>query len=287
MISNARNRAFVWSAGLRVGLSAFRREPILGLKRLALPVSYWRTAEFAYAWQRLSLVPAARVLDVGSPKDLAVILARHKGYQITATDILPEAIALSERYVEAQGLCGSGPGLVAHEIQDGRSLTFSDNSFDAAYAVSVVEHIPAEGDTEAIRELVRVVKPGGVVVVTAPFDVTYRETFVGHSVYERKQVGADPVFFERHYDRTTLQTRLLEPSGAILEDVQYWGEGTVRTERILHRLGAVGTLLSPLEPALSMAFLDRIASGSGRNPMATFFTLRKPPMLSDPPDRRQ
>lgn len=105
----------VWMMGLRIGLTSLPKEPVLGVKRLVLPISYWRTAEFAYVWRRLSRFPAgARVLDLGSPKDLAAMLARHRGYEVVATDILPEAIGLSRRYARAQGLGwqGCGPRLL-------------------------------------------------------------------------------------------------------------------------------------------------------------------------------
>jgi SAM-dependent methyltransferase len=275
MSSNQKNRAWIWAAGLHLGLATLRREPKLGVKRLVLPVSYWRTAEFAYAWRQLSLPRGARVLDVGSPKDLALIFARHRGCQVTAIDILPEAITLSRRYAAAQQLDGFGPGLVRSEVQDGRDLPYPDDTFDAAFSISVLEHVPDHGDTLAIQELVRVVKPDGLVVVTTPFDDRYRETFVQHDVYEREQKASEPVFFERHYDAATLAKRLIEPSGATLVDLEHWGEGRVRTERILHRLDKFGMLLSPLEPALSLAFLKRLDRGTGR-PMAAFFTLKKP-----------
>lgn len=50
----------IWMAGLRIGAATIPREPVLGLKRLILPVSYWRTAEFAYVGRRLRLRPAPR-----------------------------------------------------------------------------------------------------------------------------------------------------------------------------------------------------------------------------------
>jgi len=49
-----------------------------------------------------------------------------------------------------------------------------------------------------------VVRPGGVVVVTVPYDRNYRETFVKGPVYERKPIGSEAIFYERHYDRETL-----------------------------------------------------------------------------------
>jgi SAM-dependent methyltransferase len=265
----------IWTAGVLVGLRTFREEPVLGLKRLALPVSYWRSVEFAYVWRQLALGSGARILDLGSPKDLATMLAKHRGYEVVATDILPEAIDLSERYARAQRLHGQGPGLVSSEVQDGRALTYEDGSFDAAYSVSVLEHIPDGGDSAAIRELVRVVRPGGLVVVTVPFDRLYRETFVDGPVYERKPVASERVFFERHYDRPSLAARLLDTGAADVVDLRFWGEGAIRTERLLDRLGPLRVPLSPLEAWLAAALLREVEPEGKGHPMAASFTLRK------------
>jgi len=265
----------IWTAGVLVGLRTLREEPLLGLKRLALPVSYWRSVEFAYVWRQLALAAGARVLDLGSPKDLAAMLAKHRRYELVATDILPEAIALSERYARAQHIAGHGPGCVYSEVQDGRALTYPDASFDAAYSVSVLEHIPDHGDSEAIRELIRVVRPGGLVVVTVPFDRHYRETFVDGPVYERRPVDSERLFFERHYDRATLASRLMDAPGTDVVDLQFWGEGAIRTERLLDRLGPLRIPLSPLEAWLAAALLRNVEPEGEGHPMAASFALRK------------
>ena len=50
---------------------------------------------------------------------------------------------------------------------DGKTLPFASGNFDALLCNQVLEHVP---DDEAfIAELARVVKPGGLLVVTAPF----------------------------------------------------------------------------------------------------------------------
>jgi len=275
MTLNPAGRLGMWVAGLGIGLRCLPREPALGLKRLALPVGYWRAAEFAYVWRHLSELPGARILDLGSPKDLAAILTRHRGCEVVAVDILPEAVALSQRYADAQGLDGTGPGKVKSEVQDGRALSYPDGFFDAAFSVSVLEHIPDRGDTAAIQELVRVVKRGGLVVVTTPYDRIYRESFAQHDVYERKQIGSQPVFFERHYDDAALAERLLGPAGAAVQDLEFWGEPWVRVEALLERVGPLRWVLSPLEPLLSVAFLERVEHEGKARPMAAFLTLRK------------
>lgn len=265
----------VWSAGLRIGVTTFPGEPILGLKRLILPVSYWRTAEFSYALHRLALPKGARVLDLGSPKDLAVILARTRGLEMVATDILPEAVSLSERYAAAQGRAGTGPGKVHSERQDGRALSYPNDFFAAAFSISVLEHIPDGGDAAAIRELVRVVKPGGLVVVTTPYALHYRESFVEGSVYERAARPGERLFFERHYDAVTLEERLLRLEGARVVDLELWGEAGPPVEHLLNRLGKARDLLSPVEALLAGLFLRPIRANDRVRPLAAFFTLAK------------
>jgi SAM-dependent methyltransferase len=272
---NGTHQLGVWAAGVGLALRTLRKEPVLGLKRLALPVSYWRSLEFAYVWRQLELTARARVLDLGSPKDLAAMLARHRGFEVVATDILAEATLLSERYARAQGLDGRGAGRVHSEVQDGRALTFADGSFDAAYSVSVLEHIPGDGDTAAIGELIRIVRPGGVVVVTVPFDRRYRETFVKGAVYERSPIGSESIFYERHYDREALTTRLLSVEGAEVIDLRFWGEGAVRIEAMLDRLGPLRATLSPLEALLAAASLRQVAPDGEGHAMAASFTLRR------------
>jgi SAM-dependent methyltransferase len=269
-------RAFaLWKTGVRTGLSSMKREPILGLKRVVLPVSYWRTAEFSYVWEQLAPVSKMRVLDLGSPKELALFLARDVGCEVVAVDILESAIEVSRRYAIATGRDGSGPGHVRSEVQDGRALPYADNSFDAAFSVSVLEHIPDDGDSLAIKELARVVRPGGVIVVTTPFDLQHRDTFVQRTVYERSAEHGEPVFFERHYDHATLRARLLDTAGTRVEDLQLWGERGIEAERVMGRLGRARMLLSPFEALLASSVLRRSNAPALIKPKAAFFTLRK------------
>jgi SAM-dependent methyltransferase len=265
----------MWAAGLEVGVRTIRREPTLGLKRVAFPIGYWRSVEFAYVWRQLGLRRGARVLDLGSPKDLAAMLARHRGFEVVATDILPDAVDLSRRYAEGQGLDGRGPGRVWSEAQDGRALSYPDASFDAAYSVSVLEHIPQDGDLRALAELVRIVRPGGIVVVTVPYALEYRETFVPGRVYERTAVNGEPVFFERHYDGARLSARLIGSAHTEVVDMSVWGEGRVRMESLLERLGPLRLPLSPLEGLLSTVLLRPMSPNGPGHPMAAFFTLRR------------
>jgi SAM-dependent methyltransferase len=265
----------LWLAGFRLGVRCLRQDPALGLKRMVLPISYWRTAEFQYVLQALDLPPQATVLDLGSPKELGAILARDRGLRVTSTDILPQEVEIAGTYARSSARSPELGGGLTAELQDGRALTYPDDSFDAAFSVSVLEHIPDGGDSEAVGQLLRVVKPGGLVVFTVPFDREYRETFVASHVYERDFVG-QPVFFERHYDEPTLRTRLLSMP-ARLVGMELWGEGRIRGERLLGSMGGFRAFVSPLESVLAVCSLRRVSLASSDHPMAAFVTLQKEP----------
>lgn len=52
------------------------------------------------------------------------------------------------------------------QVADAAGIPYSDNTFDVVVALDVIEHI--ENDKEAIREIYRVLKPGGIAIVTVP-----------------------------------------------------------------------------------------------------------------------
>ena len=46
------------------------------------------------------------------------------------------------------------------------SMSFEDGFFDRVFCISVMEHIPAKNQVQAMRELARVLRPGGFLVIT-------------------------------------------------------------------------------------------------------------------------
>ncbi|MCP5023107.1 MAG: methyltransferase domain-containing protein [bacterium] len=57
-------------------------------------------------------------------------------------------------------------GIVCHKTEADGRLPFDDNTFDAVISVEVIEHV--EDQFAFIRELVRIAKPGALVVLTTP-----------------------------------------------------------------------------------------------------------------------
>lgn len=180
----------------RLGLEGLAREPREALTRLAIPLDPSRYLEFPDAVRELGPIRGRRVLDLASPKLVAVELAR-RGAEVTSVDALEPEVARWRALTE-------GRRRLRFEVADGRALPFPDASFDHAFSVSVLEHVPDGGDTEALCELARVVKPGGRVVITVPYADRYREDWRDAPVYGAQEPVDGRYFFERWYDDSRL-----------------------------------------------------------------------------------
>lgn len=181
--------------GLRYLLRrGYLREAVV---RVVIPLDPSRYLELPWVRGRLAARPGERVLDLASPKLLAVTLARH-GIDVTSVDQLPDEIENWRKLAEAESN-------VRFQVADGRALPFAGASFDHAYSVSVLEHIPEPGDEQALRELARVVRPGGSVLVTLPYAASYREDWRDRPAYADHGAVGGRYFFQRWYDRERLE----------------------------------------------------------------------------------
>ena len=102
-----------------------------------------------------------RILDVATGTgDLAIEMARRiDGVQVLAVDLSEQMLSVARRKVEARGL----DGRIVLDRGDAEHLTAGDASVDVATVAFGVRNF---GDLEAgLRELFRVVRPGGRVVI--------------------------------------------------------------------------------------------------------------------------
>ncbi len=112
------------------------------------------------ALTRVGLEVGERFLDVAAgPGGLALPAAR-LGAQVVATDWSPAMIERFEARVEEEGL-NNADG----RVMDVHALEFEDNSFDVTGSQFGVMLVPDQ--PVALREMVRVTRPGGRVVVIA------------------------------------------------------------------------------------------------------------------------
>jgi SAM-dependent methyltransferase len=182
----------------------YLREAVI---RVVVPLDPSRYLELPETRRELAARTGERVLDLASPKLLAVVLAR-EGVQVTSVDEFPAEV---ERW---RALTAGQPNLRL-EVADGRALPFEAESFDHAYSVSVLEHIPDGGDEAALRELARVVRPGGRVVLTLPHAPRAFDEYRDRPVYADHGPTPDGrYFFQRWYDRERVQ-RLVAAAPAL------------------------------------------------------------------------
>ena len=103
-----------------------------------------------------------RVLEVGVGTGLALPLYG-EGIEVSAIDFSEEMLAKARAKVAAQGL-----SRVAELRQmDARVLDFPDAAFDAVAAMHILSVVPEP--ERVMAEIARVLKPGGLVVVTNHF----------------------------------------------------------------------------------------------------------------------
>lgn len=108
--------------------------------------------------------PVASVCDVGCGEGSGLLQLRASGY-IRLTGIEVSA----ERLRRARERLGGGVGLV--HISGRGNLPFGDDSFDAVISAAVIEH--TANPEEHVRELARLTKPGGTVIIASDC-YTYR-----------------------------------------------------------------------------------------------------------------
>ncbi|MDA0637407.1 methyltransferase domain-containing protein [Nonomuraea sp. MCN248] len=103
--------------------------------------------------------PGERFLDVGCGTGyLTRVVAPVVGPagRVTGIDPSPEMIGYAR---------GRAPGNCDYLVGEGQSLPFPDESFDAVVSSLAVHHIPEDARQAAIREMARVLRPDGRLLV--------------------------------------------------------------------------------------------------------------------------
>jgi SAM-dependent methyltransferase len=103
----------------------------------------------------LSASPGPQVLDAGAGQGSMSIRLERLGFAVTSTDVSAAAVELLS-------------GRIAGDVREASvtALPFDDSSFDGVVLGEVLEHV--EDDHEALREVARVLRPGGVLAASVP-----------------------------------------------------------------------------------------------------------------------
>ncbi|WP_181958570.1 class I SAM-dependent methyltransferase [Nonomuraea diastatica] len=119
-------------------------------------------------FDRFPVGPGVRVLDLGCGGGRHAFEVLRRGADVTAFDMDQTELDSVAAMFAAMDKAGEVPEGGAGETVQGTALDmpFEDGAFDRVIAAEVLEHIP--DDMAAMREIFRVLRPGGTAAVTVP-----------------------------------------------------------------------------------------------------------------------
>lgn len=124
-----------------------------------------------WAWHSLRFLNVAKlieptggkILDIGCADGVftKVVLDKSNAENVIGIDVLEESIDWAKKHWRKEKR-------MEFEVADGHKLNFKSSSFDTATALEVLEHV-AEPE-KVLREIYRILKPGGYAVFLVPSD---------------------------------------------------------------------------------------------------------------------
>jgi ubiquinone/menaquinone biosynthesis C-methylase UbiE len=138
----------------------YDREHELGTREFFDQIERHRYSEYA-AWMPRVMgfekFRDAKLLEVGCGMGTDLLQFARGGARCVGIDLTPRSIEITRHRFKLYGADGD------FMISDGERLPFRDESFDVVYSNGVLHHTP--GTAGAIREVHRVLRPGGVAKV--------------------------------------------------------------------------------------------------------------------------
>jgi SAM-dependent methyltransferase len=147
--------------------------------------------QFLYGCRRLGMIrPDASFISIGAGHEHPLYWLSNHVARVVATDMY-EGSWQDERAREGDPRVLEDPDRYApfpyrrERLQflrmDGRHLEFPDASFDVSYSLSSIEHFGGlEGAAQTMKEMARVLKPGGVLALATEYVISgppHEETF--------------------------------------------------------------------------------------------------------------
>jgi len=197
------------------------------------------------------LPAGATVLEVGCSQANASLLAAEEGLRALALDRDVRALAYARRKWERgdfTALCGCA-----------EALPLAEGSCDAVLALEVLEHLP--DPPGALREMARVLRPGGPLVVTTPNAAFIHErlpTYSGRPGGQTAKPEADGAGHLFAFTPAELR-RLADDAGFTVRSAGYEGSVVMSGRMRLNRLlppGAVTALSHAVNRAPGARFVS-------------------------------
>lgn len=118
--------------------------------------------------KRVGEVFNKKILDAGCGNGGLSIAFAREGAIVSGVDIEKELYDIAKKYADSKKVS------VDFVLYDGYKMPFSENEFDYAASASVLEH--TDDPAFYLNEIMRVLKPGGVLYLGFPNKFAFRET---------------------------------------------------------------------------------------------------------------
>jgi SAM-dependent methyltransferase len=128
-----------------------------------------RTFEYPWVQAAAELRPGMRVLDIGAGASGLQFVLAAEGCEVVSVDPLvnPDEtvdwVFTEREFQRLNRAFGSRVKFIRKTVEE---AGLEESSIDRALAVSVLEHVPDEACLSIVREVARVLKPGGLFVLT-------------------------------------------------------------------------------------------------------------------------
>lgn len=123
---------------------------------------YWHKMRFREVKKEIE--PAKTVLDIGSADGLfsREILNKTKADKLIGIDVLQSSVSWANKHWRTKKL--------EFMVGDAHDLPFAEQSFDAVFALEVMEHV--RKPSKVLKEMKRVLKKDGYAIMLVPTDST-------------------------------------------------------------------------------------------------------------------
>lgn len=192
-------------------------------------------------FERLGLREGDRVLDVGAGFGRHAFEAARRGADVVALDLGGDEVAtIRDTFVAMREVGEIGAERHTAALRgDATRLPFADDSFDLVLTSEVLEHV--QDDVAALREMVRVIRPGGTFSCTAPSEWPEKVNWRLSDDYHAPKSAGGHV---RIYSATELRAKLRAAGLAVrashrahaLHSPYWWLRCAVGVNREDHRL---------------------------------------------------
>jgi len=208
----------------------------------------------------LRLREAKRVLDIGAGNGLLLSLLMEFGHECHALDVMDQPAAHPDTY-------GAKPIGFQRCNVEVDPIPYPDNSFDAVVCCQALEHF-THSHLPVMREMHRVLKPGGILEVDVPNVASYRNRsrmLRGKNItydYEQHYLFAKPILYNgmsfypmRHNREFTRRELAVLLAAAGFRNIEVSFLKSRRHREGLERLKTIGTAIKDSVPSLRKSLI--------------------------------